>query len=381
MTDRLRVVYLDHCAQLSGAELALLRLLPALAEAVDAHVLLAEEGPLVAKLEAAGVSVEVLPMAEIARGLSRHRVQPGRLPGASVYHTARYIALLVRRLRQLRPDLVHTNSLKAGVYGSIAGSLAGVPVVWHAHDSLETEYLPPAAIRMVRAMVRHLPARVIANSQSTRDRLGAPGVPTAVVPPPVHIQAVSRSRPAGSPLRIGMVGRLAPWKGQHLFLEAFARAFPNGTEQAVVVGAPLFGETDYEQALRDHVVKLGLSERVELTGFRDDVGAELEKLDVLVHASLITEAFGQVVVEGMAAGLAVVAAGGGGPAEVITHDHNGLLYATGDVQALADTLQRVATDSGLRERLGKAARRRARDFTPEVVADNVAKVYRATARR
>ncbi len=384
-SGRLRVVYLDHCAQLSGGELALARLLPALGGDVDAHVVLGEDGPLVARLESVGISTEVLPMAEAARGLSRQRVRPGRLPGASVAHTAHYVAVVARRLRRLRPDLVHTNSLKAGVYGSVAGTLARVPVVWHARERLADDYLPPAAIRMVRAMVRHLPAAVIANSQSTREGLAAPRVATTVVPSPVQVQAVPRSRPAGSPLRVGMVGRLAPSKGQHVFLDAFATAFPEGgpegAAQAVVVGGALFGEADYEQALRQQVARLGLEDRVELTGFREDVAAELADLDVLVHASLITEGFGQVVVEGMAAGLAVVAAAAGGPLELITHGRDGLLYPTGDVDALARTLQRLAADRGLRERLGDAARRRARDFTPEVVAGQVLQVYRAAARR
>ncbi|MBW3557099.1 MAG: glycosyltransferase [Actinobacteria bacterium] len=381
MSDRLRVVYLDHCAQLSGAELAMLRLLPALAEAVDAHVVLAEHGPLVAKLQAAGVSVEVLPMAESARSLSRDRVQPGRLPGTTVFHTGLYIFLLARRLRQLGPDLVHTNSLKAGVYGSVAATLARVPVVWHAHERLADDYLPAAAIRAVRAMVQHLPAVVIANSHSTREGLVARGVTMAVIPPPVQIEAVPRFRPAGSPLRIGMVGRLAPSKGQHLFLDAFAQAFPEGPEHALVVGAPLFDEGDYEDALRRQVARLGLEERVELTGFRDDVAAELATLDVLVHASLITEGFGQVVVEGMAAGVAVVAAAAGGPLELITDGRDGLLYPAGDVGALAGALRRLAGDPALRARLGEAGRRRARDFTPEAVAWQVQDVYRATVRR
>ncbi|MBW3643985.1 MAG: glycosyltransferase family 4 protein [Actinobacteria bacterium] len=380
-SGRLRVVYLDHCAQLSGAELAMARLLPALAEDVDAHVVLGEDGPLVARLEAAGISTEVLPMAEAARGLSRDRVRPGRLPGASMGHTAHYVATVARRLRRLRPDLVHTNSLKANVYGSVAGNLARVPVVWHARERLADDYLPPAAIRMVRAMVRHLPAAVIANSDSTREGLDSPGVAITVIPSPVHVEAVARSRPPGSPLRVGMVGRLAPSKGQHVFLDAFAAAFPEGPEQAVVVGGALFGEASYEEALGQQVARLGLADRVELTGFREDVSADLAGLDVLVHASLITEGFGQVVVEGMAAGLAVVAAAAGGPLELITDGSDGLLYPTGDVETLAGTLRRLAADPGLREQLGEAARRRARNFTPEVVAAQVLEVYRATTRR
>src|SRR5207245_1613973 len=79
-------------------------------------------------------------------------------------------------------------------------------------------------------------------------------------------------------------------------------------------GAPLFGagEERYLEDVRDLGERLGLDGRLELTGFRDDVGAELAGLDVLVHASTLPEPFGQVVAEGMAAGLPVVAAPAGG---------------------------------------------------------------------
>jgi hypothetical protein len=74
-----RVVYVDHVAQLSGGELALLRLLQVLAD-VEAHVILAEEGPLVARLRQAGISVEVLPMRGRTRQLRKDSVRAGRLP-------------------------------------------------------------------------------------------------------------------------------------------------------------------------------------------------------------------------------------------------------------------------------------------------------------
>ncbi len=54
-----------------------------------------------------------------------------------------------------------------------------------------------------------------------------------------------------------MLGRIAPWKGQDLFLRAFARAFPGGDERAVVVGAAMFGEDDFERELRALAERLG----------------------------------------------------------------------------------------------------------------------------
>ena len=378
----LKVVYLDHCAQLSGGELALLRLLPGL-EGVDAHVILGEDGPLAARLRDAGIGVEVLPMADAARTVRRDRVRPGMLPAQAAARTSAYILRLAARLRALRPDLVHTNSLKSALYGGAAARLAGVPVVWHVRDRISPDYLPVAAVRLVRAAARVLPDAVIANSAASLATLGPMPV-TAVVPSPVAAPPPRAApRPSGGPLRVGMVGRLAPWKGQHVFLEAFASAFPEGGAQAVVVGDALFDEMAYRSELHRRAGHADLSGRVDFLGFVDDVGDTLSTFDVLVHASTIPEPFGQVVVEGMAAGLAVVAAGAGGPAEVIEHGVNGLLYPPSDVASLASQLRRLAAEPALRHALGARAIQRAEGFGVDRVAPQVAEVYRRvlTSRR
>jgi len=245
------------------------------------------------------------------------------------------------------------------------------------HDRIAGDYLSPRAARLVRSAARRLPQAVIANSRTTLDTLGPLGCASAVCPPPIE-QAAVEHVPGNGSLRVGMVGRIAPWKGQHVFVEAFARAFPAGPERAVVVGAPLFGagEERYLEDVRDLGERLGLDGRLELTGFRDDVGAELAGLDVLVHASTLPEPFGQVVAEGMAAGLPVVAAAAGGPAELVESGVNGLLYPPGDVEALAGALRTLAADPALRARLGAAARERTRELSPERAAASVLAVYR-----
>ncbi|MDP9069725.1 MAG: glycosyltransferase family 4 protein, partial [Actinomycetota bacterium] len=334
--------------------------------------------PLVARLEEVGVATEVLPMAEAARGLRRNRVRLAHFPAASALHTAVYVGRLTRRLRWLGPDLVHTNSLKSGIYGSIAARLAGVPAVWHLHDRVSDDYLPRPAVTLVRALVAHLPASVIANSRSTLATVDRPGVVAEVIAPPVPTPLDSCGLPGrdGSILRVGMVGRLAQWKGQHVFLEAFARAFPDGGAEAVIVGAAMFGDAPYEADLHAQVTCLGLDARVQFTGFLPDVGGVLRSLDVLVHASVVPEPFGQVVVEGMAAGLAVVASNVGGPAEVITDGSDGILVPPSDPDALAQALRGLASDRSRRRALGVAARKRALDFAPEVIGERVLLLYR-----
>ena len=380
VTRALRVTYLDHCAQLSGGELALFRLLEAL-EGVDPVVILAEDGDLVTMMRDAGILVDVAPIAAGAGAIRKGSVTLRRLRPQVVSQWLLYTLRLARRLRRDRPDIVHTNSLKATFYGSVAAHIAGVPVVCHVRDRIAEDYLPAIAVRAVRLTLRLLADGVIANSASTMATVDLVDRKAAVASLVIHDavppfpSAPSSPEQAPPSLRVGMVGRIAPWKGQDVFLRAFAQAFPDSTASAVVIGAPLFGEEDFDVEVRRLAIELGIDERVTFTGFRKDVVAELRQLDVLVHASVIPEPFGMVVVEGMAAGLVVVAGDAGGPAEVVEDGVTGLLYLPGDINALAGALRRAANSPLLRARLGRAAQLRAEEFRPDVVAPKVAAFY------
>lgn len=378
-----RVVYLDHVARLSGGEIALARTLPALRAQVDAHVIVGEDGPLVTFLQGAGISVEVLPMAEAARDLRKESVRPGGVQGRVLAASAGYILRLRRRLRALSPDLVHTNSLKAALYGGAAGRLSGIPVLWHIRDRITNDYLPDAAVRAVRMSGRVLPSAVIANSRSTLDTIHHPHR-AVVIDPVVHNPAGNLPRRCATdrPYRVGIIGRLAPWKGHDLFLDAFARAFPDGDCQAWIIGSAMFGEDEYAASLQDRVRRSGLAGRVEFRGFREDIWSELAQLDTLVHCSLIPEPFGLVVVEGMAAGVPVIASDAGGPAEIMTHGADGILTLPGDATALASAMRRLHDDPSLRQMLAAGGQRTALSYSPERAATQLVVVYeRVTSRR
>lgn len=379
MTSPIRVVFIGHAAELSGAELGIAELVSALSD-VDLHVILASDGPLVARLQRSGVSVEVLPLRAVARTVKREALvtRPLRLFAAAAEIGA-YGYRLARRLRKLRPDVVHAYTLKSLVYGGLAAKLSATPLVWQVNDRIAIDYLPSPAVRGIRLLARRATAGVIAISETTLEPLGALDVPTSIVHHAIALEprAVKDQHDA---LVVGMVGRLAEWKGQHVFLAAFAQAFPDGLERAVVVGSALFGEDDYADALHAQVEGLGISDRVEFRGFRDDIAGELACLDMLVHASVLPEPFGRVVVEGMAAGLPVVAPAAGGPLEIITDGVDGVLYPPGNVAALAVVLQRLASDGALRVRLGEAALRSAERYSPERAAARTLAFYREVLR-
>ena len=380
MKRPVRVVYFDHVASLSGAEISLLRLLDALGDRVDATVLLGEDGPLVEALSLVGATVAVVPIPQRTRELRRDVA--GARPGwRAVTDTARYTAAVASHLRVLRPDLVHTNSLKAAVYGLAAGRLTRTPVVWHVRDRIAEDYLPAPAVRAVRASARVGPSAVITNSRATLATL--PGARRArVVPNAVPSPAELASPPVGPVRSVGVIGRLAPWKGQHVFLRAFARAFPEpSSTRAALIGGALFGEDDYERELQHLASSLGIEHRTDFLGHLDDPSQARARLDVVVHCSTIPEPFGQVVVEAMATGVPVVAAASGGPAEVITDGRDGLLAQPGDPAELAACLVRLADDLPLRQRLVKAGQRRALDFAPARAAAGVLACYDEVLRR
>ena len=377
----LRVTYLDHVGRVSGAEIALVRLIEAVGPELEATVILAENGELVERLGAAGARVEVLPLAEQVRGMSRGEIRPGLRQAQGAAEVARYTSRLRRRLRELRPDLVHTTSLKASVYGMVAARAAGLPVLWHLHDRLARDYLPAAAVPPMRLLAATAPSALVAPSRFTLERVGrrfrrgmiVAALPNAVPYPERAVEVRDEVE------TVTMIGRLTSWKGQHIFLEAFARAFPDRPVRARLVGAATFGEADYERGLRERVNRLGIADRVDFVGFVPDVAPELERADLLVHASVLADPLNTVVLEGMAAGVPVVATDTGGHVEYLRDGREGLLHRPGDIHGLADALRRASEDAELRRRVAAGARERAQELTPAAVAERWLSLYRRLA--
>ena len=141
----------------------------------------------------------------------------------------------------------------------------------------------------------------------------------------------------------------------------------------------MFGEEPYEREIRELARDLGLGERVEFRGFREDIWGELASFDVLVHASVIPEPFGQVVLEGMAAGLAVIAPDEGGPASLISDGDTGRLFRSRSMESLAAAMLALRESPGERERLGSAALKAIGAYDPRVLAERLQELYERVA--
>ena len=148
------------------------------------------------------------------------------------------------------------------------------------------------------------------------------------------------------------------------------------TAEFRLIGAALFGEDHYELRLREQVSRSNIGHAVEFCGFCDDVHDRIARLDILVHASVTGEPFGQVLIEGMAAGKPVVATNGGGVPEIVVDGVTGILVPMGDSSAMAAAIERLLGDPPLAARMGAAGRDRvAASFTIRQTAARVEAVY------
>lgn len=329
-------------------------------------VVLLEEGPLRARLERAGVRTAVL---GVAPALRRVRRESSLREGWAVLPEVVRLGWRVAKLARGH-DLIFANTQKALVVGAAAAALARKPLVWYLHDILSPDHFSRTQRGLVVRLANRCARRVIANSQATAaafveaggraDRVGVVynGIDLAPFTDRADGEALEVRQTLGLadvPL-IGVFSRLAPWKGQHVVLEAL----PYLPEvHALVVGDALFGEAQYAAGLRQQAHRLGVQGRVHFLGFRHDVAALMRACDVVVHSSVLPEPFGRVVVEAMLAGRPVVASAAGGVREIVEDRVTGLLVPPGDALALAAAVRELLTRPEWARAIARAGRLRA----------------------
>ena len=374
------ILFLDHTARMGGGEIALLRLVTALDRSRFTPVVaLGAEGPLSAALAEAGIETHVLPMTKRILDMRKESIRLRALlrPWA-IFPLVSIVGDLVRFIKKRRVDVLHANSLKADVIGGIAARYCGIPVVWHLRDRIAPDYLPAPAVNAFRWLCRILPNRVIANSTATLRTLGAaPRAHWSVVHDGIPSSCHIASHTPSSPPIVGLLGRIAPWKGQDIFVLAahlLHRRIPEARYQ--IIGCTLFGEEAYERRVRRMVHTLRLQDVLTFTGFQENIPAALAPLACVVHASTVAEPFGQIVAEAMACGKAVVATNGGGVREIVVPRRTGLLVPMGDAESMASAVETLLRNPPLARRMGRAGETRiARRFTIEQTARKVEAVY------
>ncbi|MDQ6608180.1 MAG: glycosyltransferase [Actinomycetota bacterium] len=337
-------------------------------------MVLPDHGELAVDLEAAGIEVIIRPVSVIRRGLANPRGLMG-LGGASARDAVELRGLIRRRA----VAIVHSNT-SVVLGGAAAAALARVPHVWHVREIYSRFGTAWPAYRRLLATARALPCVSHATAAQFR---GAPNVRVILDGLAVDARRAPRSRaratlglPADAPV-IAVLGRISDWKGQDVLVRALACA-PLRQREAigVIAGDAWPGAQERRAAVLELAGRLGVSERLRLVGFRDDVENVYGAADVIAVPSTSPDPLPGSAVEAAAAGCAVVAAAHGGLPEIIRDGISGRLVTPGDPLALAGALAELLDDPAARARLGAAAAGdvRAR-FAPGLLLGAIQELY------
>ena len=180
------------------------------------------------------------------------------------------------------------------------------------------------------------------------------------------------------PLTVAVIGQISRIKQQHVFLEACARLLSSGRSDinVLLAGEAARGDETYVAEIRKLIRETGISDVAIMAGFVPSFSRYLSAVDLVVVPSA-NEGFSLVVLESMAAGVAVIATNRGGPAEIIQNGVTGVLVPPGDVGALERAMSSLLTDHDLRLNLGLSAKESARmRFARENLVGRIEALYR-----
>jgi glycosyltransferase involved in cell wall biosynthesis len=386
-----RILYLNHTGNVSGAERSLLELLPALPADVSRCVA-SPPGPFAAAARQQGEAVITVPAAE-----GSLRLHPVHTP-AALGGIARSALAVGRLARRERAELLHANSVRAGLVATLARRFGAPPAVVYVHDCLPDTRMA----NMTRRRILTGDGIVLANSDYTATsfagRAGSAPVRTTyngmvdARGELVSLRGAEPPRPAEARRRlgldrpgplIGLVAQITPWKGQDTAIEALAalrREYPYARlllvgEAKFAARGTRFDNPAYLTRLRRLVADLGLDDGVSFLGERGDALEIIAALDVFVAPSW-EEPFGRTIVEAMALGTPVVATEVGGPAEIVEDGVSGRLVPPRRPELLALAVGELLASPELRERMAAEGRRAVGRFSLTAHVESVVRAYR-----
>jgi glycosyltransferase involved in cell wall biosynthesis len=324
------------------------------------------------------------------------------------------IAKLLRKLWQLKPDIIHTHKAKAGAAGRVAATLykwltpsalwlrpRRCRIVHTYHGHIFHGYYGTAKTRLFlaieRAMARFCTDRIIAISPQQRSeingvyKIGRPGqykvIPlgTDLGEPGAQQSSLREELGIGSDdLVVGIVGRLCEVKNHAMFLRAAAQLKSEGAGGGIHF--VVVGDGPLRQQLESLASELGLSDSVTFAGFRRDALALYSDMD-LVALTSVNEGTPLTLIEAMSCGRPVIATEVGGVVDIMGARRaasegfcvwdNGITVTSGDVAAFARALAFAAVKPKLRREMGERGKGFVRaSLSKDRLVDDIEALYR-----
>lgn len=365
------ILYISPPSHIGGGEISLLLILKHLdKERFKPRLICYSEGPFVERARALGIEVVVLKRGSLPSSLS-------------------LVLNIIRYIKEKEIDLVHINSLD--IRAGIASWLAGVPFVGHLRVIFPFTWRDRLFVRLSRKVVAV--SNAVVNAFCREKKILEEKfivVPNAVEIPEDITPAQLRKEfkiPKNAKL-IGAVGRIDPYKGYEYFINA--ASLINRYREDVyffIIGGVSDEDIDgkkYLERLEKQVSEKGLEEVIFFTGFRKDILEVIKALEILIVPSVVikkdrgevTEGFGRVAIEAMAAGVPVVASDIGGLREIIEDGISGILVPPGEPEKIAEAVIKILENDNFKDSLKENGKRRFETlYTPERYMGSLNAIY------
>ena len=349
---------------------------------IDATVLTSSEGTLSRALEDCGTAQVMIDhdLPEALRAYPKKSANALEVPFYFFKNIVSYIRF-AKRLAQLckekEMDAIVANCLHPKLVCYFASKIAKIPLIWHVRTIRKG-----ANLRMLQTLgKRKNVAKIICISKPVARPFGKElESKITIVPNGVPLGTRTRTRSlirkelglSDEEILVGLVGRVVPYKGVGDFIDAAANTCSLSKKATFVVlgTTPRNERIDFMAKYKKRVEDLGLSNRIHFFGHRDNIDDLMPDLDVLVQPSRWEEPFGRTLIEGMAAGVCVVASNTGGMPEILgVEDQDdvseelfwapyGVVFPAQNVASLSAALKRLLENKELRGQLAAAGLKR-----------------------
>jgi glycosyltransferase involved in cell wall biosynthesis len=288
---------------------------------------------------------------------------------------------VVRFARQHEIEIVHAHIARDYPLAAFIARRAGARLVLTRHVLFTLNRIHRLTLRRT--------ARIIGVSQAVVEALRTQGIfdqaKIVLIHNGIDVDRFAKGREGpgrqqqntNKKLRVGMVGHLAPIKGQEDFIRAAALVCDRRADvEFIIAGEDKSRHGEYRRCIEDLINSLSLNQQVRLIGWVEDISELLSTLDLFVSASR-SEPFGLSIVEAMAAGVPVVSTMSEGAQEIIEDNRTGRLTPIGDVEALASTIEGLLSAPDERVRLSNNAQSAVRErFSLAGMLSATEQVYR-----
>ena len=367
------ILFVTHYAGFYGANKSLYTLMLLLREkyGVKPVVLLPSAGPMCVQLDSAGIPYKVSHYYWWVN--DNHGLFQWLLNKRKQIINYFRIPKLCQLFSEHEPQLIYTNSVCVNV-GLLMAVRLGLPHVWQARESLSQFSLSLSLVlsRHVWALPATKAHILISDYMMDYYRPYLPADRMVRIYNGVDLPADKERQTENKingRLKVAIVGVVCGQKNQLELLKAQYRLLQQGIQiETYIIGT---SKPAYQAQLQQYVSDKGMAEWVHFVGHTDDVFGMLEEMNVGV-VSATDEAFGRTTIEFMLKKMPVVVSDSGANAELLRHGQEGYVYPSGDVEALAEAIQRYAEQPELLQTQGESAYQYAKaNFSAAKNAENI----------